>query len=107
MIQLTPNASKAVKRLIRFSEAGLSGLRISVTAGGCAGLQYQIEMAEGAGPEDTVVDCDGIQVFLDAASAPMIKELTIDYVDNMVSSGFTFHNPNAAASCGCGKSFAV
>ncbi len=106
MITLTEKAVKAVNRFVR-SEKGAAGLRLRVTGGGCAGLQYEMQLETAAQANDTVVEQNNIKIFVDPQSAVMLEGLTIDFVDTMLESGFTFHNPNAASSCGCGKSFSA
>jgi len=107
MLTLTDKAAKAVQRFMRFSEEPFQGLRVAVTGGGCAGLQYKIELAKGQEPDDEVMQLSGVTVFLDQQSVPFLDGLTIDFKETMTESGFVFNNPNAAGSCGCGKSFSV
>jgi iron-sulfur cluster assembly protein len=57
--------------------------------------------------DDTVVESGKVKIFLDPASAPLLTGVTIDFKETLESSGFTFINPNASASCGCGKSFSA
>ncbi|HEY0721630.1 MAG TPA: iron-sulfur cluster assembly accessory protein [Gammaproteobacteria bacterium] len=106
MITLTEKATRAVSRFIR-SEKSAAGLRLRVTGGGCAGLQYEMQLESAPDTADTVVEQNNIKLFVDPQSAAMLEGLTIDFVDTMLESGFTFHNPNASASCGCGKSFSA
>lgn len=108
MIQLTENAVKAVRRFIRGSETPDAGLRLTITGGGCSGLQYEMALDREAAPEDTVIDCGGgLRVLIDGQSAPLLDGVTIDFVDGLAQSGFTFENPNATATCGCGTSFSA
>ena len=107
MLTLTPSAQKAVSRFIQGSEEPVSGLRISVTGGGCSGMQYGMSLEEQAKIDDVVVDMGGIKVFVDPYSAPLLAGVTVDFEDGMEGSGFKFSNPNASASCGCGKSFSA
>jgi iron-sulfur cluster assembly protein len=107
MLTLTASAEKAIGRFIRGSETPVAGLRISVTGGGCSGLQYALALEEAAKADDTVVDCNGVSIFIDPLSVPMLKGVTVDFLDSMDGSGFKFTNPNAAGSCGCGKSFSA
>ena len=48
---------------------------------------------------------DGVSVFIDPVSQPLLAGTTIDFVVALEGSGFTFENPNATNSCSCGKSF--
>jgi iron-sulfur cluster assembly accessory protein len=107
MLTLTPSAQKAVSRFIKGAEDPVAGLRISVTGGGCSGMQYGMSLEEQARIDDVIVEIDGIKVFVDPFSAPMLAGVTVDFQDGMDGSGFRFTNPNASASCGCGKSFSA
>lgn len=105
MITLTEKAAKAISRFIKSSETPASGLRVSVTGGGCSGLQYGLKLEETPAADDAIVELAGAKVYVDPASAPLLSGVTMDFIDTMTESGFKFVNPNAAASCGCGKSF--
>ena len=107
MLTLTPSAQKAVGRFIKGSADPVAGLRISVTGGGCSGMQYGLALEGAARADDVVVDCEGVTILLDPHSAPLLAGVTVDFQDSMDGSGFKFENPNAAASCGCGKSFSA
>ncbi len=107
MLTLTPSAQKAVSRFIKGAEDPIAGLRISVTGGGCSGMQYGMSLEEQARSDDVIVEIDGLKVFVDPLSAPMLAGVTVDFQDGMDGSGFRFTNPNASASCGCGKSFSA
>jgi len=107
MITLTDSANEAVSRFIQGSETPATGLRVSVSGGGCSGFRYGLSLEEEAGAEDTVIDCGGVKVFVDPSSAPMLRGMTVDFVDGVEGAGFKFENPNAKASCGCGSSFSA
>lgn len=107
MLTLTENAQKAIGRFIRGSDTPVEGLRISVTGGGCSGMQYGLALEAAASRDDTIVEVGGLKVFVDPASAPLLQGVTVDFLDGMEGSGFKFSNPNASASCGCGKSFSA
>jgi iron-sulfur cluster assembly protein len=63
-------------------------------------------LVSGAEPEDTVIEREGVRVLVDSTSIGYLEGTTIDFVIALEGSGFTFENPNAKSSCGCGKSFA-
>jgi iron-sulfur cluster assembly protein len=107
MLTLTDSAIKAISRFVIGAESPNTGLRISVTGGGCSGFQYGLRLEEAPGAEDTVVEYGDVKVFVDPASAPMLAGVTVDFVDSIDGSGFKFENPNAKASCGCGNSFSA
>jgi len=83
------------------------GLRVAVMGGGCSGFQYALDFEQEARETDTVMELDGLRVFVDPVSARYLEGVTIDYVFGMQGAGFKFHNPRATGTCGCGSSFAV
>jgi iron-sulfur cluster assembly protein len=90
------------------SEEGLpetAGLRVRVVPGGCSGFQYSLNIEEEARANDNVLDSNGVRLFVDMFSAQYLNGVEIDYVTNVMGSGFTFNNPNATGGCGCGSSF--
>jgi iron-sulfur cluster assembly protein len=56
-------------------------------------------------PEDNVLEANGVRVYVDGQSVPLLKGASIDYVDTLMGAGFTVNNPNAVTGCGCGSSF--
>jgi len=107
MLTITESAQKAIGRFVKGSETPVAGLRIAVTGGGCSGLQYAMDLVEAQNPDDVVVECGSVTVFVEPLSAPLLKGVTVDFVDSITGSGFTFNNPNASNSCGCGNSFSA
>ena len=105
MITLTENAVQELKSLLAAKDADKnSGLRLGVQRGGCAGLQYTMQVAD-AEPEDTIVEQGGVRVFLAPDSHEHLQGCHIDFSTDLNDSGFKIVNPNAARSCGCGTSF--
>ncbi|AWI77156.1 MAG: iron-sulfur cluster assembly accessory protein [Betaproteobacteria bacterium HGW-Betaproteobacteria-13] len=107
MITLTPTALKAVSRFISTSADPVAGLRIHVQGGGCSGLQYGMKLEAEKAEDDTIVEFDGVTLFVDPYSAPMLAGVTVDFVESLSGSGFKFENPNASAGCACGQSFSA
>lgn len=105
MINLTDSALSAVRSAISTADKPVIGLRIMVEAGGCAGLKYNMGLVNDAEPDDTVIERDGVRIMIDDKSREYLEGTTIDFVVALEGSGFTFENPNAKSSCGCGKSF--
>lgn len=81
-------------------------LRVAVEGGGCSGLSYKLGF-DIKTDEDHVVESQGMEVIIDEKHIIYLKGITIDYPDGLDARGFTFDNPNASESCGCGTSFAV
>jgi len=105
MINLTNSALEAVRTAITGAKDPVGGLRIMVETGGCAGYKYMMGLVDEADPDDTVIERDGVKVFVDTTSHQLLNGTTIDFVVALEGSGFTFDNPNATSSCSCGKSF--
>jgi len=80
-------------------------LRMGVKGGGCSGLSYNLEFDTELGKFDKQFDIDGVKVVVDAKSYLYLNGSTLDYVTQGLTGGFTFGNPNAKSSCGCGTSF--
>lgn len=104
-ITLTETAAKEVKRLI--TEQSLSNvvLRMGVKGGGCSGLSYLLEFDTEVRQHDKRFDIEGIKVVIDTKSYLYLNGTTLDYVTQGLTGGFTFINPQAKSSCGCGTSF--
>jgi len=105
MITLTPQAIRELRLLLesRQAESG-AGLRLLVEKGGCAGMQYSMKIdAPAAG--DKVVEADGVRLLVDPVSLGYLRDVTVDYTDDLSDTGFKIVNPNASRSCGCGTSF--
>jgi iron-sulfur cluster assembly accessory protein len=105
MIYLTESAANAVRTAIAGASGPVGGLRIMVESGGCAGYKYLMGFVPEANPGDTVIDQDGIKLFVDADSDALLDGTTINFTIGLEGAGFTFENPNAQSSCSCGKSF--
>jgi len=107
MIQLTENAVKQIKRFREDENMPEGGLRIAVVGGGCSGLSYKLEFQKEPSEKDKVFEQAGVKIFIDPKSFLYVKGLTLDYSGGLNGTGFTFSNPNASKSCGCGTSFSV
>jgi iron-sulfur cluster assembly accessory protein len=103
VITLTDQAAVALLTLIASKGSG-EGLRLAVEKGGCAGLQYVMEI-DSARPSDTVIEHNGAKVFIDPESAEKLEGSLLDYEDGLSGAGFRIRNPHATRSCGCGTSF--
>jgi len=82
-------------------------LRMGVKGGGCSGLSYSLEFDSELGKHDKKFDLDGVQVVCDTKSYLYLNGTTLDYVTEGLTGGFTFINPQAKSSCGCGTSFSA
>ena len=106
-LALTEKASKHVKKLLEDQNLHGVFLRMGVKGGGCSGLSYSLEFDSELGPHDKKFDVDGVQMVCDAKSYLYLNGVTLDYVTEGLQGGFTFVNPQAKSSCGCGTSFSA
>lgn len=105
MVALTQSAVQAARSAIDAAEGQAVGLRVMVKAGGCAGYQYGLQLEDAPGAADTVVRFEGLEVFVDPDSLPLLDSVTVDFVTRLEGAGFVFENSAATSQCGCGKSF--
>ncbi|HWH80313.1 MAG TPA: iron-sulfur cluster assembly accessory protein [Candidatus Binatus sp.] len=106
-LKLTESAIEQVKRLIARDNRLGHALRVAVTDGGCSGHSYKLDFDKEQKAGDTVLEWDGVRVYVDAASAPLLQGMVIDFESGLYGGGFKFTNPNATATCGCGTSFSA
>src|SRR5690348_2001164 len=105
MIKLTDKAVQEIKRL-QGSES--SSLRVMVVGGGCSGMSYKLGFETTPPTEnDKVFEQDGIKVVIDKKSLLFVSGTELNFSDGLNGTGFTFENPNATRSCGCGSSFST
>jgi len=103
----TANAAKQVKVLIEEEGSPDLKLRVSVSGGGCSGLQYGFAFEEEANEDDTLVQKDTVTLLVDPMSLQYLMGAEIDYQDGLQGSQFVIRNPEATSTCGCGSSFSV
>jgi len=85
------------------AEAG--GLRLGVQGGGCSGLSYSVRFDTQPRERDRIFEYGEVRVFVDPKSFIYLNGMTVDWEETLMQRGFTFQNPNAKKSCGCGSSF--
>ena len=106
-LNVTEPAAEEIRKFMS-GEEGLpetAGLRVRVVPGGCSGFQYSLNIEEESRQGDYILEQNGVRLFVDMFSGQYLNGVKIDYVSGVMGSGFTFTNPNATGSCGCGSSF--
>lgn len=110
MDQLLTITDKAIQQIRVISKTdnpdGTKGLRLAVTGGGCSGLSYKIEFSDHK-DKDNIIDLGDIKVLVDPKSLIYLKGIVLDFKDGLTGKGFSFDNPNAKNTCGCGESFSL
>lgn len=104
-VHVTEQAAKRLMEIKQPKEGPY--LRAAVTGGGCSGMNYALGWDSSVKEFDKVFESHGIQVVVDMRSLMYLKGTEIDFSTDVLSGGFTFKNPNAARTCGCGTSFSV
>lgn len=106
-IALSDRAAEEIHKIIRTKDIPEGyGLRVGAEGGGCSGMSYKLGFDKKR-EHDQEFDIGGITVYMDKRQGMYLMNTTIDYHDGLDARGFTFDNPNASATCGCGSSFAV
>ena len=106
-ISFTESAICEVKRLI--NEDGFDTtqkLRVGVKGGGCSGMTYVLGF-DAQLADDEVYEANGLEFVMNKSHGLYLAGMQVDWQDGLNSRGFTFTNPNASKTCGCGTSFAV
>jgi iron-sulfur cluster assembly protein len=108
VIDITEKAVNEINRIKEENKISAEhGLRIGVKGGGCSGFQYQLGFDTFISEDDTVLEKDGIKLFIDGKSLFYLTGTVLDFSDGLNGRGFVFNNPNAVKTCGCGDSFGV
>jgi iron-sulfur cluster assembly protein len=106
-IMLTESAAQQVRKFKEENQCGdETFLRIGVAGGGCSGFSYTLQFDESYdATKDSKYHQHGVDVVVDKKSALYLDGTTVDWYHSLEKQGFTFDNPNAVKSCGCGSSF--
>jgi len=106
-VKITENALKEIKNIIVQKNVPEGyGLRIGVQGGGCSGLSYQLGFDKPR-EHDHQYNIDGLLIVIDKRHLMYLAGMEINYQDGLNARGFTFNNPNATSTCGCGSSFST
>ena len=108
MLEVTGTAAVKIKEIIakQDSEEQL-GLRLAVVGGGCSGFEYDMGFDVAKETDETQVTDEGVLIIIDPMSYRYLKGVKLDFTESLKGAGFTFDNPNAKRTCGCGSSFAA
>lgn len=105
LVTITPAAADAVRDLLAKRNLENYGLRIFISGGGCSGFQYGLALEDNIRENDLSYEMEGVRLVVDEVSIDYLRGASIDYVDELMGSGFKISNPNAVSTCGCGNSF--
>ncbi len=104
-LQITERAVTELSAIMKEQAIGENFfLRIGVQGGGCSGFGYALAFDDQLSDTDQTFYFGGVKVAVDYKSMLYIKGATMDYFEGAQGKGFTFDNPNATRTCGCGSS---
>ncbi|MDQ6982242.1 MAG: iron-sulfur cluster assembly accessory protein [Mariprofundus sp.] len=105
-IELTSAAIARIKKIL--ADAQNNGLRLAVRPAGCSGLEDVMETIDAPRTGDLVKSYEDFDLYVDAESySTALNGLRLDFQQDILTSGFVYHNPNQKGACGCGESFSV
>jgi iron-sulfur cluster assembly protein len=107
-IKVIEKAARQVRTIMEENQVPENyGLRVGVKGGGCSGLTYTLGFDGEPREGDTVIEENGVKLFVDGKSLFYLMGTVLDFSDGLNGKGFIFNNPNASKTCGCGESFSV
>ncbi|MEF2545712.1 Fe-S cluster assembly scaffold SufA [Aurantimonas sp. E1-2-R+4] len=104
VMSMTDTAADRVKAVLATKGEDALGLRVGIKKGGCAGMEYTVDLATEAKPGEDSIEKDGARVFIAPEAVLFLLGTEMDYEETVLRSGFTFRNPNQTSACGCGES---
>ena len=108
MIKVEEEAKVKLNSLLAEGNYGENAfVRVSVKGGGCSGLMYNLDFDNQLTDDDKVFEDNGVKVVVDKKSMLYLVGTSLTYEGGLNGKGFSFVNPNASRTCGCGESFAV
>ncbi|SMC81818.1 Fe-S cluster assembly scaffold SufA [Rhizobium sp. RU36D] len=104
VMTLSEAAAQRVKTIVENSGPDAKGIRVGIKKGGCAGMEYTIDLVSEPNPRDDLIQRDGASVWVDPSAVLYLLGTEMGFETTTLRSGFTFHNPNQTSACGCGES---
>lgn len=103
VMTLTDAAANRVREIVETRDGAL-GIRVGVKKGGCAGMEYTIDLATEAKPGDDIIEKEGAKIFIAPEAVLFLLGTQMDFEVTALRTGFVFNNPNQTSACGCGES---
>ncbi|WP_099868192.1 Fe-S cluster assembly scaffold SufA [Pararhizobium haloflavum] len=104
VMTMTDAAAERVRAIVGNASEPAKGIRLGIKKGGCAGMEYTVDLATEARPADDVVERDGARVYVAPEAVLFLLGTEMDFEVTTLRSGFVFNNPNQTSACGCGES---
>jgi iron-sulfur cluster assembly protein len=107
IVSVTDRAADRVREILASADKPAEGIRIGVKKGGCAGMEYTVDLVREPQPADDVVDVGGAKVFVNPQATLFLLGTEMDFEVTKLRTGFVFRNPNQTSACGCGESVEI
>jgi iron-sulfur cluster assembly protein len=107
VIRITDRAADRVREIVARAGDAAEGIRVGVKKGGCAGMEYTVDLVRRAEAADDVVDVGGAKVFVNPQATLFLLGTEMDFEVTKLRTGFVFRNPNQTSACGCGESVEI
>jgi iron-sulfur cluster assembly protein len=104
IMKLTGAAADRVKAIVDNAGGEAKGIRVGIKKGGCAGMEYSIDLVTEPNSKDDLIELNGARVWVAPEAVLYLLGTEMDFEVTTLRSGFTFHNPNQTSACGCGES---
>jgi iron-sulfur cluster assembly protein len=104
VMTMTDAAAARVRAIVGNSGPDAKGIRVGIKKGGCAGMEYTIDLVTEPNPRDDLIVRDGASVWVDPSAVLYLLGTQMDFETTTLRSGFIFTNPNQTSACGCGES---
>ena len=107
VVRVTDRAADRVREIVDSADGSAEGIRIGIKKGGCAGMEYTIDLVREPNPADDMVDVGGGKVFVNPQATLFLLGTEMDFEATKLRTGFVFRNPNQTSACGCGESVEI
>jgi iron-sulfur cluster assembly protein len=107
VIKVTDAAAARIRDIVARADKPVVGVRVGLEKGGCAGMSYQLDLAESVAPGDEVIEVSGARVLVDPKVILYLIGSEMDFEVDKLSARFVFRNPNEVSACGCGESVSL
>lgn len=104
VMTMTDAAASRVRAIVANSGPDALGLRVGIKKGGCAGMEYTVDLVKDIQPKDDLIEHDGAKVWIEPSAVLYLLGTRMDFETTKMRSGFVFNNPNQTSACGCGES---
>jgi iron-sulfur cluster assembly protein len=107
VLSMTEAAAERARNIVARAERPVAGIRVGVKKGGCAGMEYTMDLADTVEAGDEVIEDQGVKLLVSPADLLFLLGTQLDFETDKLTASFTFHNPNQVSACGCGESVSI